>query len=193
MAKQIKQTPEANKALGVNASKDANETPAVKTENAQTANEQVPVVVEDKKVTAEPDNGYTSQLESKVKELEEDLSSAYEKIKSLTESLQTAEQQKEKALENFTKEAISRILAENRVKELENTLDSLEQNNETVDVEEEPKDHFVYKGKKYGFNDRAPKKLYFEDRVCTQEELLNDEEAMISLIVGENAFIKIII
>lgn len=52
---------------------------------------------------------------------------------------------------------------------------------------------FNYEGNLYTLTDDAPKTLAFNDHVYTQKELLNDKEAMISLIVGENAFIKQIV
>lgn len=53
--------------------------------------------------------------------------------------------------------------------------------------------HFVYNGRKYGFTPKAPKKLSFHNQIFTQEEFLNNADAMTSLIVGGNAFVKQII
>lgn len=52
------------------------------------------------------------------------------------------------------------------------------------------KDYAVYNGVKYAFTDRAPKQLQIDGRIYTREELLNNEEVMVSLIVGQSGFVK---
>lgn len=62
---------------------------------------------------------------------------------------------------------------------------------ETLKAEESAvKPSFEYLGKKYAFTAKAPKKLCVDGVTRTQEELINDTEAMTSLIVGENGFVK---
>lgn len=60
----------------------------------------------------------------------------------------------------------------------------------TTETSAEPKTSFDYNGRTYGFVKGTPANLFHDDRLYTQCELLNDPEAMISLIVGENGFIK---
>jgi len=54
----------------------------------------------------------------------------------------------------------------------------------------EHKTSFDYNGRTYGFKENTPATLFHDDRLYTQDELLNDAEAMTTLIVGENGFIK---
>jgi len=61
---------------------------------------------------------------------------------------------------------------------------------ETIDAPAEPKTTFDYNGRTYGFVKDTPARLFHDDKAYTLEELLNDPEAMTTLIVGENGFIK---
>lgn len=91
--------------------------------------------------------------------------------------------------------------AKKTIAELEAEVDQANATIEALAAEPEPVDNadtdfdaekteFEYKGRVYVFKDHTPAALDFDGTLFTQCELLNDPEAMISLIVGENGFIK---
>lgn len=60
---------------------------------------------------------------------------------------------------------------------------------ETPEVDEAPSS-FVVNGKNYTFSSRCPKRLKFDGIVYSQEELLNNEEILASLVIGQSPFVK---
>lgn len=53
-----------------------------------------------------------------------------------------------------------------------------------------PNGEFEVKGKKYKLSDRCPAKLQFGGEVFTRKQLLTNEEALKSLVIGESVFVK---
>lgn len=49
---------------------------------------------------------------------------------------------------------------------------------------------FKIKNESYTFSDRCPKKLQVNNKVYTKEELLNHEDELTFLVVGNSVFIK---
>jgi hypothetical protein len=49
---------------------------------------------------------------------------------------------------------------------------------------------FEYNGKKYSFSNRMPEKLKVYGRLYTKEELIINDDAMTSLIIGNSPFVK---
>jgi len=92
---------------------------------------------------------------------------------------------------NELREQLTTVIGRASAAELE--LEQLKAANLEEVVEEaavEPKTFVVYQDRQYGFTDKAPTRLNIDGHVRSQNELLNDEDAMISLIVGESAFVK---
>lgn len=55
---------------------------------------------------------------------------------------------------------------------------------------EKAKDFFELKGNRYSFTEAAPKKLQVDGIVSYLDELINDECAMINLILGNSVFVQ---
>lgn len=125
-----------------------------------------------------------------IRDLESKLKAAGLEIIELRDSLSTAAFDLQKSVND-----LAAALQEIRAKDLE--IENLKTQS-TALVSDHPehieaRSDFEYNGRRYGFTDRAPKKLSFDGQLYTQQELLNDEDAMTSLIVGESAFIKRIV
>ena len=148
--------------------------------------------------------------ETRVKELESNLSVVNRKNTELQNALATANadkdafQAKVNELEGDLTAAngqlgeVNTVLeaSESKVAELLKEVQELKElsaaNTPEVVEEEvnEPLPIFEYEGRKYTLVDKAPKKISFNDRIYSKVELLNDTDAMTSLIVGGNAFVK---
>ena len=50
---------------------------------------------------------------------------------------------------------------------------------------------FEYGDKQYKFSDRCPKKLQIDGQVYTQDEILNDEDLIEFLVVGNSPFVTL--
>lgn len=105
--------------------------------------------------------------------------------------LKTADSKLQEAAEALDSEKSARVAAEEEVTRLK-ALIPAESGEETEVKDEEASAPLVFElnGRKYGFTAKAPKKLDVNGTVRTQEEIINDSEAMTSLILGENAFVK---
>jgi hypothetical protein len=116
----------------------------------------------------------TETLQAKVTELEGDPSAANAEVARLTALIDENEG----------------LLAEAQVQVLELKNLAAKTPDKAPAVDGEPKSYFEYQGMRYAFTDKTPKRLCVDDKLFTQEELYNDEDAIISLIVGESAFLK---
>jgi hypothetical protein len=142
-------------------------TPEVAPQNPET----VPVEIYNQAIEiAEGQGKRIEVLEAEVEELKSDLNTANHTIAELTQELDQAE---------------------GTILNLAHQVAPVKENVAAADTEpSEPKTSFDYNGRTYGFAANTPAALFHDDRLYTQEELLNDPEAMTALIVGENGFIK---
>jgi hypothetical protein len=73
----------------------------------------------------------------------------------------------------------------------------VEVSNEKTPNEKTPKEGiqevdgvFDFKGNRYQFSECCPNRLQIDGQVYTREELLINEDILVSLIVGENPFVE---
>lgn len=131
-------------------------------------------------------NGALAEAGNKVAELAGDLSTANQELATKQAELDQANETIT-ALNGDLENKDAKILA------LKNdlatfTLAPMPENLKKEEPAEKPT--FEYLGRKFAFTAKAPKKLCVDGVVRTQEELITDTEAMTSLIVGENGFVK---
>lgn len=179
MAKKIIATPAVEATAGVTSKEEA-------VTNTSTNAEATTTTQEVSETTAE--NAEQAEL---IKDLVQKLEAAQKENINLKDALEKCQADLDQSVVNHTE-----TLGELTIRNLQfKTLQESIVTAQLIDTDEvaEAKTYFDYNGRRYGFTDRAPKKLSFDGQLLTQEELLNDEDAMTSLIVGESAFVKRII
>ena len=89
-----------------------------------------------------------------------------------------------------------KLIAEEKIGELQETIQALLKEADSLnDIEVIAETvtatpPFEFEGNQYAFTNLAPDVISFNDHAYTQEELINDKEALASLIIGGNSFIK---
>ena len=178
MAKKVIETPAVEATAGVTSKEEAVTTTSTNVEGI-TNTQEVP--------ETPAENAEQAEL---IKDLQQKLEAAGIKIKSLENALNNTHGHLANVREEYDALVFEAKAKDEEIEKLR--FDSLVIDSEHLE-EAEAKTYFEYNGRRYGFTDRAPKRLSFDGQLFTQEELLNDEDSMISLIVGESAFVKRII